>query len=52
VRLFVVKSQVTIDGLESWMKKFLVEDKYAANHLSYVDFLCQLHRQIRDQLSS
>jgi protein transport protein SEC24 len=48
LKLFIIKQQ---DSLESWMKKFLVEDKYATNTVSYVDFLCQLHRQIRTLLS-
>uniref|UniRef100_A0A914Z9F9 Protein transport protein Sec24C n=1 Tax=Panagrolaimus superbus TaxID=310955 RepID=A0A914Z9F9_9BILA len=48
LKIFIIKQQ---DSLESWMKKFLVEDKYAANTVSYVDFLCQLHRQIRGLLS-
>jgi len=48
LKLFVVKHQ---DGLESWMKKFLVEDRYASNSISYVEFLCQVHREIRSILS-
>ncbi|KAI6205731.1 hypothetical protein M3Y94_00825700 [Aphelenchoides besseyi] len=39
------------DGLEAWMKKFLVEDRYAQNLPSYVDFLCDVHREIRNLLS-
>lgn len=48
VKLFVIKQG---DGLESWMRKFLVEDRYATNSVSYVDFLCQIHREIRNILS-
>ncbi|KAI6243881.1 hypothetical protein M3Y99_00054500 [Aphelenchoides fujianensis] len=39
------------DALESWMKKFLVEDRYAQNLPSYVDFLCDVHREIRSLLT-
>jgi protein transport protein SEC24 len=48
LKLFIIKQQ---DSLESWMKKFLVEDKYATNTVSYSDFLCNIHRQIRGILS-
>uniref|UniRef100_A0A7E4W055 Zf-Sec23_Sec24 domain-containing protein n=1 Tax=Panagrellus redivivus TaxID=6233 RepID=A0A7E4W055_PANRE len=48
LKIFVIKQQ---DSLESWMKKFLVEDKYASNTVSYADFLCQVHREIRTLLS-
>lgn len=39
------------DGLEAWMKKFLVEDRYAQGTPSYVDYLCDVHREIRQLLS-
>ncbi|CAD5209165.1 unnamed protein product [Bursaphelenchus xylophilus] len=39
------------DGLESWMKKFLVEDRYGQNSVSYVDYLCDVHRVIRQLIS-
>nr|CAD2196872.1 unnamed protein product [Meloidogyne enterolobii] len=48
LKLFIVKEQ---DALESWMKKFLVEDRYANNAHSYVDFLCLIHREIRSLIS-
>jgi len=48
VKLFIIKQT---DGLESWMKKFLVEDRYAANSISYVDFLCKVHQEIRSLTS-
>jgi len=48
LKLFIIKQQ---EGLESWMKKFLVEDRYATNSISYVEFLCQVHREIRSLLS-
>lgn len=48
LKLYIIKQQ---DGLESWMKKFLVEDRYAANTHSYVEFLCQLHKEVRNLLS-
>lgn len=47
-KLFIIKQN---DALESWMKKFLVEDRYASNSSSYVEFLCELHREIRKLLS-
>ncbi|CEF70722.1 Sec24CD ortholog [Strongyloides ratti] len=39
------------DPLEAWMKRFLVEDRYAGQGGSYVDSLCTLHREIRSILS-
>lgn len=47
LKLFIIKQN---EGMESWMKKFLVEDRYAANSLSYIEFLCQVHREIRNLL--
>ncbi|KAM3726424.1 Protein transport protein [Dirofilaria immitis] len=43
MKLFVIRQQ---DALESWMKKFLVEDR-TSNMPSYVDYLCNIHREIR-----
>ncbi|KAL3118772.1 hypothetical protein niasHT_009620 [Heterodera trifolii] len=48
LKLFIVKEG---DALEAWMKKFLVEDRYAQTSNSYVDFLCTVHREIRSILS-
>ena len=48
LKLFLVKEQ---DALESWMKKFLVEDRYSNIAHSYVDFLCLIHREIRSILT-
>lgn len=48
LKLFIIKQQ---EGLESWMKKFLVEDRYASNSNSYVEFLCEVHREIRKLLT-
>uniref|UniRef100_A0AC34QJP2 Protein transport protein Sec24C n=1 Tax=Panagrolaimus sp. JU765 TaxID=591449 RepID=A0AC34QJP2_9BILA len=48
LKTFIIKQQ---DSLESWMKKFLVEDKYATGSASYVDFLCEIHREIRTIIS-
>uniref|UniRef100_A0A914IBI6 Uncharacterized protein n=1 Tax=Globodera rostochiensis TaxID=31243 RepID=A0A914IBI6_GLORO len=48
LKLFIVKDG---DALEAWMKKFLVEDRYAQTANSYVDFLCAVHREIRSILS-
>uniref|UniRef100_A0A0N4ZBP9 Protein transport protein Sec24C n=1 Tax=Parastrongyloides trichosuri TaxID=131310 RepID=A0A0N4ZBP9_PARTI len=39
------------DPLEAWMKRFLVEDRFAGQGGSYVDSLCALHREIRTILS-
>lgn len=39
------------DPLEAWMKRFLVEDRFAGQNYSYVDALCVLHREIRFILS-
>ncbi|ETN83329.1 Sec23/Sec24 trunk domain protein [Necator americanus] len=47
-KLFVVREK---DALEPWMKKFLVEDRSGPNVMSYVDFLCYIHREIRNILS-
>ncbi|MFH4979439.1 hypothetical protein AB6A40_006148 [Gnathostoma spinigerum] len=46
MKLFIIKQH---DALEAWMKKFLVEDR-SANMPSYVDYLCNLHREIRSLL--
>uniref|UniRef100_A0A0K0DEP8 SECA_MOTOR_DEAD domain-containing protein n=1 Tax=Angiostrongylus cantonensis TaxID=6313 RepID=A0A0K0DEP8_ANGCA len=47
-KLFVVREK---DALEPWMKKFLVEDRSGPNVMSYVDFLCYIHREIRNLLA-
>ncbi|WKY05978.1 hypothetical protein Q1695_006296 [Nippostrongylus brasiliensis] len=47
-KLFVVREK---DALEPWMKKFLVEDRSGPNVMSYVDFLCYIHREIRNILA-
>ncbi|VDN17031.1 unnamed protein product [Gongylonema pulchrum] len=47
MKLFLIRQQ---DALEAWMKKFLVEDR-TANMPSYVDYLCNIHREIRNLLS-
>ncbi|VDK78260.1 unnamed protein product [Litomosoides sigmodontis] len=47
MKLFIIRQQ---DALEAWMKKFLVEDR-TSNMLSYVDYLCNIHREIRSLLS-
>uniref|UniRef100_A0AC35U0P2 MPN domain-containing protein n=1 Tax=Rhabditophanes sp. KR3021 TaxID=114890 RepID=A0AC35U0P2_9BILA len=39
------------DGLEAWMKKFLVEDRHSGQVGSYVDGLVTLHREIRSIMS-
>ncbi|KJH44857.1 Sec23/Sec24 trunk domain protein [Dictyocaulus viviparus] len=47
-KLFIVREK---DALEPWMKKFLVEDRTGPNAMSYVDFLCYIHREIRNVLA-
>uniref|UniRef100_A0A8R1IZF3 Protein transport protein SEC24 n=3 Tax=Caenorhabditis japonica TaxID=281687 RepID=A0A8R1IZF3_CAEJA len=49
-KTFVV---VEKSGLEPWMKKFLVEDKPGSGTatMSYVEFLVDVHRKIRDLIS-
>ncbi|XP_078370941.1 protein transport protein Sec24C-like isoform X1 [Oculina patagonica] len=46
LKLTVVRQR---DKLEGWFKHFLVEDK-GVNPVahSYVDFLCQMHKEIRN----
>lgn len=54
--LLLVSFQLTVvrqrDKLEGWFKHFLVEDK-GVNPVahSYVDFLCQMHKEIRSLMS-
>lgn len=48
LKLFLLRQG---DKLEPWFRKFLVEDKGADNSPSYVDFLCAIHREIRNILS-
>ncbi|VDM38867.1 unnamed protein product [Toxocara canis] len=47
MKLFVIRQQ---DALEAWMKRFLVEDR-SSSMPSYVDYLCNIHREIRGLLS-
>ncbi|GMS95354.1 hypothetical protein PENTCL1PPCAC_17529 [Pristionchus entomophagus] len=47
-KMFVIREK---DTLEQWMKKFLIEDKTGPSALSYVDFLCYVHKEIRTLLS-
>ena len=39
------------DKLEPWFNHFLVEDKGLNGSASYVDFLCHIHKEIRNLLS-
>jgi protein transport protein SEC24 len=48
LKLIVVKQK---DKTEGFFRKFLVEDKGVDGSPSYVDYLCHLHRQIKDVLS-
>ncbi|MGH0155887.1 UNVERIFIED_CONTAM: hypothetical protein FKN15_030339 [Acipenser sinensis] len=48
MKLMVVKQD---DKLELIFKHFLVEDKSASGGASYVDFLCHMHKEIRQLLS-
>lgn len=47
-QLMVVKQE---DKLELIFKHFLVEDKNNSGGASYVDFLCHMHKEIRQLLS-
>ncbi|XP_012928342.1 protein transport protein Sec24C isoform X6 [Heterocephalus glaber] len=48
MKLIVVKQE---DKLEMLFKNFLVEDKSLSGGESYVDFLCHMHKEIRQLLS-
>ncbi|XP_030629652.1 protein transport protein Sec24C isoform X2 [Chanos chanos] len=48
MKLMVVKQE---DRLELIFKHFLVEDKNSCGGASYVDFLCHMHKEIRQLLS-
>uniref|UniRef100_A0A8C9T6T8 SEC24 homolog C, COPII coat complex component n=1 Tax=Scleropages formosus TaxID=113540 RepID=A0A8C9T6T8_SCLFO len=48
MKLMVVKQD---DRLEILFKRFLVEDKNSSGGASYVDFLCHMHKEIRQLLS-
>ncbi|XP_051959179.1 protein transport protein Sec24C isoform X2 [Xyrauchen texanus] len=48
MKLMVVKQE---DKLEMIFKHFLVEDKSNSGGASYVDFLCHMHKEIRQLLS-
>ncbi|XP_017293728.1 protein transport protein Sec24C isoform X1 [Kryptolebias marmoratus] len=48
MKLMVVKQE---DRTELIFKHFLVEDKSASGGASYVDFLCHMHKEIRQLLS-
>lgn len=48
LQLMVVKQE---DRAELIFRHFLVEDKSASGGASYVDFLCHMHKEIRQLLS-
>lgn len=48
MRLYIVRQG---DKLELVLRQFLVEDRMSDMQLSYVDYLCQLHRDIRNLIS-
>ncbi|XP_065058870.1 protein transport protein Sec24C-like [Rhopilema esculentum] len=49
LKLSIVRQR---DKLEPWLKHYLVEDKgFHAQQLSYVDFLCHIHKEIRNLLN-
>lgn len=54
-QLLLFLFQLTIvrqrDKLEPWFNHFLVEDKGINGTASYVDFLCHIHKEIRNLLS-
>ncbi|CDW57090.1 protein transport protein Sec24C [Trichuris trichiura] len=48
--VFVKRYKHLSNRMESWLKKFLVEDR-ADSHPSYVEFLCLIHKEIRNLLA-
>lgn len=48
MKLIIVRQR---DKLEPWFNHFLVEDKGSNGSASYVDFLCHIHKEIRNLLS-
>ncbi|XP_078576738.1 protein transport protein Sec24C-like isoform X4 [Branchiostoma floridae x Branchiostoma japonicum] len=48
MKLTIVRQR---DKLEPWFQHFLVEDKGLYGGASYVDFLCHMHKEIRNLLS-
>lgn len=48
MKLTIVRQR---DKLEPWFNHFLVEDKGLNGSASYVDFLCHIHKEIRNLLS-
>jgi len=49
LKLSIVRQK---DKLEPWFRHYVVEDKgFQASHLSYVDFLCHVHKEIRNLLN-
>lgn len=48
MKLTIVRQR---DKLEPWFHHFLVEDKGLNGSASYVDFLCHIHKEIRNLLS-
>ncbi|XP_008475135.1 protein transport protein Sec24C isoform X2 [Diaphorina citri] len=49
MRLTVVRQK---DKLEVVLRQFLIEDRgHTELQMSYVDFLCHIHKEIRNQLS-
>lgn len=54
LRQFIFPPQLTLvrqrDKMEMVMKHFLAEDRGVDGSPSYVDFLCQLHKEIRSLL--
>lgn len=48
MKLIIVRQR---DELEPWFNHFLVEDKGSNGFSSYVDFLCHIHKEIRNLLS-
>ncbi|XP_055875953.1 protein transport protein Sec24C-like [Biomphalaria glabrata] len=48
LKLTIVRQR---DKLQSWFDHFLVEDKSMNNGSSYVDFLCHIHKEIRNILN-
>jgi protein transport protein SEC24 len=53
--IIVIFLQLTIirqrDKLEPWFNHFMAEDKGTNGSSSYVDFLCHIHKEIRNLLN-
>lgn len=46
-RLHVLRSG---DKLEQWFRRFMVEDRISGNSISYVEYLCHIHKEVTSLL--